>query len=213
MQRKQDESTCVVIRDNIQKTISTEELVVGDVILVAQGNTIAADCLVFESVNISTDESSLTGEPDELKKFAANQENIDQNIVPLLLRNSLCVTGSGKALVCAVGENTMSGRAEQILTMEQEDTPLQGKLNIIASQIGKFGMIVATLTFFAMVTRICIDVYVLYPDTSNKGSVIGNGVLDAIIIAVTVVVVAVPEGLPLAVTISLAFSVNQMYKD
>jgi len=74
-------------------------------------------------------------------------------------------------------------------------------------------MLVAIMTFFAMVTRICIDVFVLYPDTSNKGSVIGNGVLDAIIIAVTVVVVAVPEGLPLAVTISLAFSVSKMYKD
>lgn len=93
----------------------------------------AADCLIFESVNVSTDESSLTGEPDELKKFAVDTDNIESNPCPILLRNSLCVTGTGKALVCCVGANTMSGRAEQILTMEQEETPLQQKLTVIAS--------------------------------------------------------------------------------
>ena len=113
-------------------TISTEELVVGDVVEVKAGDAIPADCLLIQSVNISTDESSLTGEPDELKKFAANGENIDQNICPLLLRNSLCKTGKGTALVCAIGPNTMSGRAEQILTMEAESTPLQKKLATIA---------------------------------------------------------------------------------
>jgi len=74
-------------------------------------------------------------------------------------------------------------------------------------------MVVALMTFLAMTARIFIDVYILYPDTKSKGSVIGNGILDAIIIAVTVVVVAVPEGLPLAVTISLAFSVSKMYQE
>lgn len=83
-----------------------------------------ADCIVFESVNISTDESALTGEPDELKKFPVTADNIDSNPCPLLLRSTLCATGSGKAIVCCVGENTMSGRAEQILTMEAEQTPL-----------------------------------------------------------------------------------------
>lgn len=106
----------------------------------------------------------------------------------------------------------MSGRAEQILTMEAESTPLQKKLATIADQIGKLGMLVALLTFIAMVVRTFINVYVIEPETTGKGGLIGQSILEAIIIAVTVVVVAVPEGLPLAVTISLAFSVGEMYK-
>lgn len=100
--------------------------------MVTAGNTIPADCLVFESVNISADESALTGEPDELKKFAVTSDNVDSNPVPLVLRSTLCATGSGKAIVCCVGANTMSGRAEQILTMEADQTPLQKKLATIA---------------------------------------------------------------------------------
>lgn len=72
-------------------------------------------------------------------------------------------------------------------------------------------MIVALMTFIAMVTRTIINVYVVKPDTPKKGKLIGESVLDAVIIAVTVIVVAVPEGLPLAVTISLAFSVKKMF--
>jgi magnesium-transporting ATPase (P-type) len=74
-------------------------------------------------------------------------------------------------------------------------------------------MLVALMTFIAMVTRTFINVYVIVPETVGKGGIIGESILDAIIIAVTVVVVAVPEGLPLAVTISLAFSVGKMYEE
>jgi Ca2+ transporting ATPase len=74
-------------------------------------------------------------------------------------------------------------------------------------------MIVALMTFIAMVTRTIINVYVVEPDTLKKGQLIGESVLDAVIIAVTVIVVAVPEGLPLAVTISLAYSVSKMYDE
>jgi magnesium-transporting ATPase (P-type) len=76
-------------------------------------------------------------------------------------------------------------------------------------------MLVATLTFFAMVGRTLINIYILDEViyAKSNGAEIGNSVLNAIIIAVTVVVVAVPEGLPLAVTISLAFSVSKMYQE
>jgi len=94
--------------------------VVGDIVLITAGNTIPADCLIYEAVNVSSDESALTGEPIELKKFPVTGDNVESNPVPLLLRSTLCATGSGKAIVCAVGENTMSGRAEQILTMEAD---------------------------------------------------------------------------------------------
>lgn len=213
LQRKQDERTCIVIRGGHQVTIDVETIVVGDIVLIKQGENIPADCLLFEDFNISTNESSLTGEPDELKKFAVTDENIDHGPNPCLLRNTLIVTGEGKAIVCNVGVNTESGRAEQIMSMEAEETPLQAKLATIADQIGLLGMIVALMTFIAMVVRAFIYVYVTNPESTKKGSYILNAVLDALIIAVTVVVVAVPEGLPLAVTISLAFSVSKMYQE
>lgn len=74
-------------------------------------------------------------------------------------------------------------------------------------------MIVALCTFIAMVIRCLITIYVTEPDTLKKGTVVLNACLEALIIAVTVIVVAVPEGLPLAVTISLAFSVSKMYDE
>jgi P-type E1-E2 ATPase len=87
------------------------------------------------------------------------------------------------------------------------------KLETIANQIGKMGVFVAVLTFIAMVVRMLFDIFLFNPGQEGVSSIIINSVLDAFIIAVTVIVVAVPEGLPLAVTISLAFSVSKMYEE
>lgn len=120
--------------------------------------------------------------------------------------------GEGKALVCAVGDNTLAGKAQRSIDLENELTPLQKKLETIAEQIGMIGFYVAILTFIALVVRLMISIFLLkntsFLDYNNLTTV-----LNAFIIAVTVIVVAVPEGLPLAVTISLAFSVSKMYKE
>lgn len=118
LQRKQDESTVTVIRNGKQLTVSNEDLVVGDVCLITAGNTVAADCFLFEGRGVVCNESGLTGEPDEMKKEVVTFENLEQNLNPCLLRNTLIDRGQGKAIVCNVGSNTESGRAEQILTME-----------------------------------------------------------------------------------------------
>ena len=214
LQKKQDESTCLVIRNGVQSTVSTEELVVGDVIIVSQGMTVPADVvLIASSGGVSCDEGALTGEPDELKKFHITDENYDYNPNPFMLRSTLCVSGLGHALVVAVGDRTLSGRADAILNIESELTPLQMKLETIANQIGKMGVFVAVLTFIAMVCRMLFDIYLFNPGQDDVTGTIINTVLNAFIIAVTVIVVAVPEGLPLAVTISLAFSVSKMYEE
>ena len=87
------------------------------------------------------------------------------------------------------------------------------KLETIADTIGIVGLYVAILTFFALVLRLCISVYLKEGDNSYFTLENGVHILDAFIIVVTVVVVAVPEGLPLAVTISLAYSVSEMFKE
>jgi Ca2+ transporting ATPase len=115
-------------------------------------------------------------------------------------------------MILAVGANSRSGMAEEKLNIEQEETPLQSKLETIANEIGKIGVYVSILTFMAMTIRLIIDNY----SSDNKGNRelfrMDNlkKIVSFLIIAITVIVVAVPEGLPLAVTISLAFSVMKM---
>jgi magnesium-transporting ATPase (P-type) len=133
LQKKQDESTCLVIRAGIQSTISTEELVVGDLVIVSYGMTVPADVVLISSSGVSCDEGALTGEPDELKKFHVTDENYEYNPNPFMLRSTLCVSGEGRALVVAVGPHTLSGRADAILNIEAELTPLQMKLETIAN--------------------------------------------------------------------------------
>jgi P-type E1-E2 ATPase len=125
------------------------------------------------------------------------------------LAKTLVVSGQGTALICAVGVNTRSGMAEEKLNIEDEETPLQAKLETIANEIGKIGVYVAILTFIAMTVKMIVA------SVRDENKVLMsidslNNIVNYIIIAITVIVVAVPEGLPLAVTISLAYSVMKM---
>lgn len=130
---------------------------------------------------------------------------------PFLLQSSLVEEGSATAVVISVGNNTNQGRAGLSMNIESEETPLQKKLNSIANGIGKLGVFVAIITFIAIVVSTMIKTF----KDENKEfdmefvSTVANG----LVIAITVVVVAVPEGLPLAVTISLAYSVGKMAEE
>jgi len=154
----------------------------------------------------------MTGEPEQVEKAPVTEGNFVHNPCPFLLGNTLVVSGQGLAVVGAVGVNTRSGMAESKLNIEEEVTPLQGKLETIANTIGKAGVYVAILTFIAMSVNMAVKTVLdqnkvlLSVDSLNK-------LVDFVIIAITVIVVSVPEGLPLAVTISLAFSVMKMKKE
>jgi Ca2+ transporting ATPase len=115
-------------------------------------------------------------------------------------------------LICAVGPYTRSGIASEKLSIEEEETPLQGKLETIANEIGKIGVYVSILTFIAMTINLVIKTVM---DDSKKLIDMNtlSQLVNFLIIAITVIVVAVPEGLPLAVTIALAFSVSKMKKE
>ena len=128
-----------------------------------------------------------------------------------MLQSTLVKTGTGQGLVCCVGGNTQAGKAAKALSIANDVTPLQTKLACIADQIGTVGFYAAILTFTALCFRHAITVYtqslpLVSMDTFSK-------LIDYFIVAVTIIVVAVPEGLPLAVTISLAFSVSKMFKE
>lgn len=176
------------------------------------GKAVPADCVLLSSIEMQANESSLTGETEPVHKSHVTQDNYSSNPCPFILQTTLIETGQGKAIVLAVGDLTCAGKANRALDIENELTPLQKKLETIAEQIGMVGFYVAVLTFFALLIRLAIKTYLSGTGeyfTSENGML----VLNFFIIAVTVIVVAVPEGLPLAVTISLAFSVSKMFKE
>lgn len=111
---------------------------------------IPTDCILVESTDFATDESSLTGEPEQVEKQHVKQSNYEYNPSPFLFGKTLVVSGSGVAIICAVGAHSRSGMAEEKLNIEEEETPLQCKLETIANEIGKVGVYVSILTFIAM---------------------------------------------------------------
>lgn len=120
-------------RNGHQITVDSQELVVGDIVKIESGKTIPADCILLQSTDLSCSEAGLTGEPEPLHKSHVTADNFSSNPVPFVLASTLAETGEGRALVAAVGRNTRAGRAERIMDIESELTPLQKKLESIAN--------------------------------------------------------------------------------
>jgi magnesium-transporting ATPase (P-type) len=192
-------------------TISSELLMVGDIIKVEGGMKVPADCILIDGTDISCDESAMTGEPDNVDKEAVTDETIQSGPNPFMLAKTLIISGQGIAMVGAVGTNTQTGQAEEKLTIEDEATPLQMKLETIANEIGKIGCYVAILTFIANSVNLVIRT--MSTDLEVFSFVTLDELVSYLIISISLIIAAVPEGLPLAVTISLAFSVMQMKKE
>ena len=201
------ERDVTVIRSGSEEKVSVFKLVVGDVLLVEHGDIVPIDGILFRCHNITTDESSITGESENIHKSLFSPSSPSSN--PYLFSGSQVLEGSGAVVVCAVGLNSFQGRA-QVLMEETEEvkTPLQDKLDVIADDIGKIGVTAGVLTFLALILDVVISV--LFSGFSG-GDI--SEILDAFIIMVTIIVVAVPEGLPLAVTLSLAYSVGKMKEE
>lgn len=105
-------------------TLPVQDLVVGDIVKIEAGCRIPADCILLEGTDIATDESGLTGEPEQVEKSPLSPENYEHNPSPFLLAKTLVVSGQGLAIVCSVGSHTRSGMAEEKLNIEEEETPL-----------------------------------------------------------------------------------------
>jgi Ca2+-transporting ATPase len=196
-----DDVSVSVIRDGLHTTINVKQLVVGDIVVLNAGDRVPADGLLVAGSDVTCNESSLTGESDDRKKFIGEGGDV------FLLSGTNLATGYAHMVVTAVGENSRWGKTKAKLAAETSDTPLQEKLDVLAGQIGNFGMVSAGMTFIAM---LIIRYY--SPSSSHELSFL-EYMLKAFIMAVTIVVVAVPEGLPLAVTLSLAYSTQKMMKD
>ncbi|KAL8147308.1 hypothetical protein AgCh_004862 [Apium graveolens] len=190
-----------VTRDAMRKKLSIFDLVVGDIVHLSIGDQIPADGLFISGYSFLIDESSLTGESEPVNK---NEKN------PFLLAGSKVKDGSGKMLVTTVGMRTEWGKLMETLSEEGDDeTPLQAKLNGVATIIGFIGLIFAVVTFLVLAVRFVVE-KALRQEFTSWSSADALKLLDYFATSVTIIVVAVPEGLPLAVTLSLAYAMKKL---
>ncbi|XP_076887913.1 putative calcium-transporting ATPase 11, plasma membrane-type isoform X1 [Bidens hawaiensis] len=193
-----------VTRDGTRKKVSIYDLVVGDIVHLSIGDQVPADGVFIDGYSLSIDESSLSGESEPV--------NIDKK-KPFLLSGTKVQDGSGKMLVTSVGMKTEWGRLMVTLSEGGDDeTPLQVKLNGVATIIGKIGLAFAVLTFFMLTSRFVLMKFIR-AEMGKWRMNDGLELLNYFAIAVTILVVAVPEGLPLAVTLSLAFAMKKLMND
>ncbi|TKY53381.1 putative calcium-transporting ATPase 11 [Spatholobus suberectus] len=193
-----------VTRDRKRQKVSIYDLVVGDIVHLSTGDQVPADGMYISGYSLVIDESSLTGESEPV--------NIDEKR-PFLLSGTKVQDGQGKMIVTTVGMRTEWGKLMETLSEGGEDeTPLQVKLNGVATVIGKIGLTFSVLTFVVLTIRFVVEKAVR-GELASWSSNDALKLLDYFAIAVTIIVVAIPEGLPLAVTLSLAFAMKKLMND
>lgn len=209
-----DDTLVKVIRNNNVCQVPRKDIVVGDIVLLEAGEEIPADCELQESLNLSVNESSLTGELQAAK--TTNPELFDKEATyasNLIMKGTIILEGYCTAKVLAVGDKTESGKVFEAAQVDEGGaTPLSEELDGLADLITK-----ASYVFAALIVIGRLFIYFYEGDTSFATGDDWVGfityVLNTIMIAVTLIVVAVPEGLPMSVTLSLAFSMRKLMKE
>ena len=198
-------ATSKVLRGGRICQIRSEDLVVGDVVILEAGDAVPADGRIIESASMKIEEAALTGESVPVSKYADTLELGDAKDVPLgdrknmVYMGSTVVYGRGKAVICATGMNTEMGKIADALAQAQEGkTPLQIKL----TQLSKI------LTI--LVLAICVVIFAV--SLLRADSINGEVILSTFMIAVSLAVAAIPEGLAAVVTIVLSIGVTNMSK-
>ncbi|XP_031272648.1 putative calcium-transporting ATPase 13, plasma membrane-type [Pistacia vera] len=201
-----------VARNGRRQQISILDIVVGDIVCLKIGDQVPADGLFLDGHSLLLDESSMTGESDHVEVNSSHN--------PFLFSGTKVADGYARMLATSVGMNTLWGQMMSKMSRESgEQTPLQARLNKLTSAIGRVGLIVAFLVLLVLMFR-----YFTGNTTDENGNQefigsktkvdnIVNAVVGIVAAAVTIVVVAIPEGLPLAVTLTLAYSMKRMMAD
>lgn len=201
-----------VCRQGKFQSIQTYDLLVGDIMKIDTGEIFPADGVLISGFNMSVDESAMTGESDVIKKTPMNVKQETNKMNPFLLSGSKVMEGTGEMMVIAVGERSFQGQQRKLMMEEEkEESPLQQKLAVLADQIGYMGSVAAGAMFILMIAHMLIEKIVEGEPLFNGGTV--EYIVSSFILAIVIIVVAVPEGLPLAVTISLAYSMDKMRKE
>lgn len=224
-ERLQEEASrinCRVQRADGLKQIPITEIVVGDIILLQPGDRVPADGIIIDGT-LNLDQSTLNGESKEAKKFPKLiTEKSDSGIVDflhpaLLFSGTTVCAGEGLMKVTAIGDKTFYGRIGEELQQETRESPLNIRLRDLAGSIGKFGYMAALFTVAAYLFNNIILDSNLDPDliykTCTTWEILFPHLFRACTLAVAVIVMAVPEGLPMMITVVLSANMKRMLKD
>ncbi|EOA81728.1 plasma membrane calcium [Exserohilum turcicum] len=213
---KKEQRDVKVTRSGRIVMISIYDVLAGDLIHLEPGDIIPVDGIFIDGSGVKCDESSATGESDAMRKTpgavvmkALESGQSTKDLDPFIISGAKVLEGLGTFMATSVGENSSFGRIMMSVRVEIEATPLQEKLSGLAMAIAKLGTSAAAILFFVLLFRF---VGGLSGDT-RTASEKGSAFMDILIVAVTIIVVAVPEGLPLAVTLALAFATTKMLKE
>lgn len=213
---KKEQREIKVTRSGRIVMISIYDVLAGDIIHLEPGDVIPVDGVFVYGSDVKCDESSATGESDAIRKTpgaavirALESGQPIKNLDPFIISGSKVLEGVGSFMATSVGVNSSFGQIMMSVRADMDPTPLQEKLGKLAMDIAKIGTTASGILFFVLLFRF---VGGLSGDTRTPTEK-GSAFMDILIVAVTIIVVAVPEGLPLAVTLALAFATTKMLKE
>lgn len=219
LKASQKKDTVKARREGVIKVIPADEVVVGDVILLQSGDKILADGILAQGA-LSVDNSALNGEAEECPKteapdgFAIPETITGDTFVDAhsLFRGATVLDGEGYMIVQKVGLDTMMGKMAKDMEDKEPDSPLKVKLNKLAGQISVFGYIGAIVIALAYFVHFVMLAGGLSAYLATGGLSILGDVMNAIAIAITIIVCAVPEGLPLVIALVLMQNTGKLLK-
>ncbi|KAK2603526.1 plasma membrane calcium [Conoideocrella luteorostrata] len=218
LNKKKQDRNVKVVRSGKTVEISVFDIMVGDVVHLEPGDLVPVDGIFIDGFNVKCDESQTTGESDIIRKRPAdevysaiqNHESL-KKMDPFIQSGARIMEGVGTFMATSTGIYSSYGKTLMSLNEDPEMTPLQAKLNVIATYIAKLGGAAGLLLFLVLFIEFLVRLPKL-PDSTTPADK-GQAFLEIFIVVVTIIVVAVPEGLPLAVTLALAFATTRMLKD
>lgn len=207
MQEESSKIKCMVIRDSKKSEIYADELVKNDIVVLQSGDKVPADGYILEG-SISVDESSINGESKEVNKSSDKNNK--------LYKGTIIYQGQALIKVTEVGENTFYGKIANELSEKQDESPLKLRLRKLAKTISTFGYIGAFLTSVSYLFSVIVinnDFNINYiVKTLTNLPVMINHIIHALTLSVTIIIVSVPEGLPMMITLVLSSNMKRMLK-
>ncbi|RFU79297.1 p-type calcium atpase [Trichoderma arundinaceum] len=210
-ERQQQRDVTVLRSGRIQK-VSIYHILVGDVMHIEAGEVVAADGILVQGSSLYIDESSITGETQLVHKKPPGEHGGSRALPadPFIFSGTTVCRGVGRFLVLSIGENSAYGRTLMSLREDVEETPLQAKLGRLGKQLIMFGAAAGAIYFLILFIRFLVR---LPRHKHARPTQKAEAFLHIVMLAVTIVVITVPEGLALNVTVALAFATTRMLKD
>ncbi len=205
-----------VRRENKIFNVPIEDIVVGDIVMISAGEQIPADGIII-SGKISADQSAMTGESREVSKFVSSDNTLTPSSPSALLRGCTVLSGECEMRVNAVGDSTLLGEISREVQLDTRESPLKIRLTKLAKQISRLGYLAAFLVAVAYLFNTffidsAFNMQLVAIKLKNIPYLLQN-LLSAFMLGLTVIVVAVPEGLPMMIAVVLSSNIKRMIKD